>query len=179
MASKKHITQKFPSTGALPSEQAASQLKELHPGNGGKNWVWQQDKLIWQLVMNCVDFASQQFESNLKFNAQTLTDVLYDNIYKLLGDKLNEEQFAQNVVDKLIESGCVVNSDPEKATPEIVTQVDDSQYRELISQVDATIQLLKTRKLELFKAFNEINQTIDDGRNGKEQEAERSNARLV
>lgn len=40
--------------------------------------------------MNCVDYAAEQFDGNLQFNSNTLTNVLYDNIYKLLGNKLNE-----------------------------------------------------------------------------------------
>ena len=49
------------------------------------------NKLIYELVEGNVQFANEQFGENLKFNSETLTNVLYDNIYKLIGDKLNED----------------------------------------------------------------------------------------
>ena len=147
MAIRNRITEKFPRTGALPSEQAA--LKELHPDNGGQDHVWQQDKLIWQLVQNCVDYAAGQFSENLSFNSEVLTNVLYDNIYDLLGDKFEENEFVEWIVDKLIENGCVVkvqSSDDEgkkqKEEPkeeEVVYELDDSEYKELQARVGAAI----------------------------------------
>ena len=52
------------------------------------------DKKMYNLVENNVSLAGGKFGDNLKFNEKTLTNVLYDNIYKLLGDKFNEDEFA-------------------------------------------------------------------------------------
>ena len=161
MATRNRITEKFPKTGALPSEQAA--LKDLHPGNGGKNWVWQQDKLICQLVQNCVDYAAEQFHDNLQFNTEVLTNVLYDNIYKILGEKFEEEKFVEWIVDELVESGFVMKSEEseqtkqkEKPPPEPVVELDDSEYQKLKDNVTATIKLLQTKKVEVFKILSDV-----------------------
>lgn len=51
------------------------------------------DKMVYQLVENNVKHAGEQFGENLRFNSEVLTNVLYDNIYDLLGDKFNEDEF--------------------------------------------------------------------------------------
>lgn len=178
MAVRNRITEKNPRTGALPSEQAAAQMTELHPDNGGKNHVWQQDKLIWQLVMNCVDYASEQFGENLQFNSETLTNVLYDNLYKLLGDKFNEDEFINWVVDELLSRGCVIREVQQPAKEETgksdakqeeqakqaeqVHELQKSERDELASKIDASIQLIKANKLNIFKLFNDIDGKITD-----------------
>ena len=37
--------------------------------------------------------------------------MLYDNIYQLLSDKFQEDEFIEDVANKLIEDGCVVKID--------------------------------------------------------------------
>ena len=66
------------------------------------------DKLIYQLVENNVEYAASQFGENLQFNSEVLTNVLYDNIYDLLGEKLEENSFIEWLVEKLLENGCIV-----------------------------------------------------------------------
>lgn len=95
----------------------------------------ESDKLIYQLVENNVQFAGEQFGENLRFNSETLTNVLYDNIYKLLGEKFKEDEFIQEVVDGLVNNGCVIkvadNSSSTKTQEpkeEVVYELDDSEY---------------------------------------------------
>lgn len=57
-----------------------------------------------------VAYAGDQFNDNLRFNSETLTNVLYDNIYKLLGEKFEEDEFIQWVADELLSHGCVVKT---------------------------------------------------------------------
>lgn len=159
MAVRNHITEKNPPTGALPAEQTAKNARK----KGGSGHVWQIDKLVYQLVENNVKFAEQQFISNLKINSETLAEVLYDNIFKILGDKLNEDEFAKKVADELLDKGVVVKNPDDgnggkKSEPkeEVVYELDDSEYRNLVSEVDAAVQLLKASKLSIFKAFSQI-----------------------
>ena len=51
----------------------------------------ESDKLIYQLVENTVALAGDQFSENLKFDSETLTNVLYDNLHKLLSEKFNDD----------------------------------------------------------------------------------------
>ena len=64
--------------------------------------------MIYQLVENNVGYAGNQFGENLRFNSEVLTNVLYDNIYKLLGEKFEEDEFIQWLVDELLKNGCVI-----------------------------------------------------------------------
>lgn len=116
-----------------------------------------------------VSYAGDQFSDNLKFNSEVLTNVLYDNLYKLLGDKFNEDEFIKWVVDELVSRGCVVKvEEPPKQEKEqepkeeIVYELDDSAYKELAAKVDASIQLLKSNKITIFKLFNDIDNRIKD-----------------
>ena len=160
MAVRNRITEKFPNTGALPSVQAAA--KELHPDNGGRKHVWQQDKLICKLVENCVDYAAQQFHENLQFNTEVLTNVLYDNIYKILGDKFEEEKFIKWIVDELLSMGCVlkVEDGPKEKQPEPVFEVDDATYKDLQNNVKKAIELIQSRKVEVLRMFSDIKQDV-------------------
>ena len=47
MAKRNRITEKIPSTGALPSQQSAENAKEQE---GGLTGMLESDKLIYQLV---------------------------------------------------------------------------------------------------------------------------------
>ena len=51
------------------------------------------DELLYKLVENNVAYAGEQFGENLRFNSEVLTNVLYDNIKKLVGDKFEAEDF--------------------------------------------------------------------------------------
>lgn len=73
----------------------------------------ESDKLIYQLVENNVGFAGEQFGENLRFNSEVLTNVLYDNIYDLLGDKLEEDKFIDWLAGELVKSGCVIRQEAE------------------------------------------------------------------
>ena len=101
--------------------------------------------------MNCVDYASDQFGENLQFNSETLTNVLYDNIYKILGDNFEEEKFIEWLVDELLKNGCIVKvpqqqQDQKKEEPkeEIVYELDDTAYQNLKEKVGEVIELLKS-----------------------------------
>ena len=127
----------------------------------------ESDKLIYQLVENNVSYAGDQFGENLRFNSETLTNVLYDNIFKLLGEKFEEEEFIKWVADELVNRGCVTKVDDsqqktEVSEPkeEVVYELDDSAYTELQAKVGAAIELLKANRLNIFKAFNHINDLI-------------------
>lgn len=60
------------------------------------------------MVENNVNYAGEQFSENLKFNSETLTNVLYDNIYKLLGEKFEEDEFIEWLVDELLDNGAII-----------------------------------------------------------------------
>lgn len=70
----------------------------------------ESDKLIYQLVESNVAYAGGQFAENLRFNSETLTNVLYDNIYKLLGEKFDEDEFIEWAANELLDRGCVIKS---------------------------------------------------------------------
>lgn len=127
----------------------------------------ESDKLIYQLVENNVSYAGDQFGENLRFNSETLTNVLYDNIFKLLGEKFEEDEFIKWVADELVNRGCVTKVDdsqqktePSEPKEEVVYELDDSPYTELQAKVGAAIELLKANRLNIFKAFNHINGLI-------------------
>ena len=46
--------------------------------------MMENDKLIYELVQKNVEVAGNQLSDNLWFNSIVLTDVLYENLYKLL-----------------------------------------------------------------------------------------------
>jgi hypothetical protein len=76
-----------------------------------------------------------------------LTNVLYDNIYDLLGEKVQEDEFVNWVADELVKNGAIVKTEEsqkqttEKSEPkeEVVYELDDSQYKELVAKVDASV----------------------------------------
>lgn len=76
-----------------------------------------------------------------------MTNVLYDNIYDLLGEKVQEDEFVNWVADELVKNGAIVKTEEsqkqttEKSEPkeEVVYELDDSQYKELVAKVDASV----------------------------------------
>ena len=101
----------------------------------------ESDKLIYQLVENNVAFAGEQFGENLRFNSETLTNVLYDNIFDLLGEKFDEDEFIKYVVDELLKNGCIVKvseptssstSEKQETVEEVVDHIDPEDYQELV-----------------------------------------------
>ena len=127
----------------------------------------ESDKLIYQLVENNVAYAGEQFGENLRFNSETLTNVLYDNIYKLLQEKFEEDEFINWLVDELVESGAITKEQPEETETneeeseqpkeeEIVYELDDSEYQELQAKVGAAIELIKANRLTIFKILSDV-----------------------
>lgn len=68
------------------------------------------DELLYKLVENNVAYAGEQFGENLRFNSEVLTNVLYDNIKKLVGDKFEAEDFANWLADELIKNGYILKA---------------------------------------------------------------------
>ncbi len=101
------ITQRHPSTGANPSEQTAENAKNVkHQGQ-----VQGIDELLYKLVENNVAYAGEQFGENLRFNSEVLTNVLYDNIRKLIGDNFEGEDFANWLADELLKNGYILKAE--------------------------------------------------------------------
>ena len=68
------------------------------------------DELLYKLVENNVAYAGEQFGKNLRFNSEVLTNVLYDNIKKLVGDKFESEDFANWLADELLKNGYILKA---------------------------------------------------------------------
>ena len=68
------------------------------------------DELLYKLVENNVVYAGEQFGENLRFNSEVLTNVLYDNIKKLVGDKFEAEDFANWLADELLKNGYILKA---------------------------------------------------------------------
>jgi hypothetical protein len=109
MTTNKKISQRFPSTGATAAEQTAANANKRK----GSGHVWQIDKLVYQLVENNVNFAKEAFSENLKFNSTILTNVLYDNISRLLDDKFSDDEFVDWLAGELKDNGGVGSPETE------------------------------------------------------------------
>lgn len=109
MDSHSKITQRHPSTGAQPSEQTANSAQQ---GQNGASFgqMMENDKLIYKLVENNVAYAGEQFGENLRFNSEVLTNVLYDNIRKLIGDNFEGDDFANWLADELLKNGYILKA---------------------------------------------------------------------
>lgn len=70
--------------------------------------------MLYKLVENNVAYAGEQFGENLRVNSETLTNVLYDNIKKLVGDKFEADDFANWLADELLKNGYILK----QSTPE-------------------------------------------------------------
>lgn len=68
------------------------------------------DELLYKLVENNVAYAGEQFGENLRFNSEVLTNVLYDNIKKLVGDKFESEDFANWLANELLKNGYILKA---------------------------------------------------------------------
>ena len=172
------ITEKNPRNDALPSAQTA---QNMDSGTSGSTplGMTEGDKLIYQLVKNSVDYCGDQFGENLRFNSEVLTNVLYDNIYKILGEKFNDAEFVDNLVDNLLKSGCVVKDVVEQSKPaeeEIVETIDPKQLEDIRQRISTDVKLLQSRKLEILKIFSDIEgniKSLDDMYDVIHQENER------
>lgn len=105
---------------------------------------------MYQLVENNVNYAREQFSENLKFNSEVLTNVLYDNIYKLLGEQFEQDKFVEWVADELLNSGSITQN------TDVVYELDDTEYKKLVAQVDAAVELIKANRVTLFKLLNDV-----------------------
>lgn len=105
---------------------------------------------MYQLVENNVNYAGEQFSENLKFNSEVLTNVLYDNIYKLLGEQFEQDKFVEWVADELLNSGSITQN------TDVVYELDDTEYKKLVAQVDAAVELIKANRVTLFKLLNDV-----------------------
>lgn len=129
----------------------------------------ENDKLIYELVQRNVEFAGNQLSDNLWFNSIVLTDVLYQNLYKLLEGKFNESDFVDWTAQELLKRGCVYkgNDQQEKkepgknqSEPEVVVELDTSSYDDLIQKIYQSIELLKSNRLTIFKLFSDVDNQI-------------------
>ena len=68
------------------------------------------DELLYKLVENNGAYAGEQFGENLRFNSEVLTNVLYDNIKKLVGDKFEAEDFANWLANELLKNGYILKA---------------------------------------------------------------------
>ena len=123
--------------------------------------------MIYKLVENNVAYAGEQFGENLRFNSEVLTNVLYDNIRKVLGDKFNEEDFANWLADELLKNGYVLKSSTSEATEqepqqtpepkeEIVYTIDEKDYQELLDKIHAAITLIETNRDTIAKRISDL-----------------------
>ena len=103
------ITQRHPSTGAQPSEQTADSAQQGQNG-ASLGQMMENDKLIYKLVENNVAYAGEQFGENLRFNSEVLTNVLYDNIRKLVGDNFEGDDFVNWLADELVKNGYILKA---------------------------------------------------------------------
>lgn len=131
--------------------------------------MMENDKLIYELVQRNVEFAGSQLSERLWFNNTTLTDVLYDNLYKLLGGKFEESDFVEWTAQELIKRGCVYKDTSEvgSETPkqqsdsqEVVFELDSSEYEDLVQKIYQAVELLKASKLSIFKLFSDVDNRI-------------------
>ena len=146
MDSHSKITQRHPSTGAQPSEQTAENAKKGQQSSH----VWRIDEMLYKLVENNVAYAGEQFGENLRFNSEVLTNVLYDNIRKLIGDKVEEDEFANWLADELIKNGYILKqetpaetgTDGEQPKEEIVYAIEEKDYQDLLDRIHSALTLL-------------------------------------
>lgn len=167
MAQKDRVTQSFPRTGASPIENTAEKNggRENQGINGSE--MTASDKQIYDIVQCNVQFANEQFDDNLRFNSDTLTNVLYSNIYKLLEDKFGDDDFVQDIADDLIANGCVYrvndsgqnNTESQQEpseTDNVVYELDTTEYDELVQRIYSAIELIKANKLTIFKILSDV-----------------------
>ena len=123
----------------------------------------ENDKLIYKLVENNVAYAGEQFGENLRFNSEVLTNVLYDNIRKLIGDNFEGDDFANWLADELLKNGYILKTiEPPEEQPqkevkeEIVYAIDEKDYQELLDKINSTLVLIQTYKPTFAKLFSDV-----------------------
>lgn len=112
--------------------------------------MWRIDETLYKLVENNVAYAGEQFGENLRFNSEVLTNVLYDNIKKLIGDKVVEDDFANWLADELLKNGYILKTTEvteeeqpkQEVKEEIVYTIDEKDYQELLDKIHAALTLL-------------------------------------
>ena len=122
------------------------------------------DALLYKLVENNVAYAGDQFGENLRFNSEVLTNVLYDNIKDLIGDKFEADDFVEWLADELIKNGYILKTanpeedeqPKEEVKEEIVYAIDEKDYQELLDKIHAAIVLIQTNKPTITKMFSDI-----------------------
>ena len=128
------------------------------------------DELLYKLVENNVAYAGEQFGENLRFNSEVLTNVLYDNIKKLVGDKFESEDFANWLADELIKNGYILKattppvSENETHEPneEIVYTIDEKDYQDLLDKINATLVLIQTNRDAIQKRLVSLDDQVKD-----------------
>ena len=157
------ITQRHPSTGANPSEQTAENAQKRQKSNH----MWRIDEMVYKLVENNVAYAGEQFGENLRFNSEVLTNVLYDNIRKLIGDNFEGDDFANWLADELLKNGYILKSvEPSEETPdkkvkeEIVYAIDEKDYQELLDKINAMLVLLETNRDSIRKRLSSVDDQV-------------------
>ena len=121
--------------------------------------------MLYKLVENNVSYAGTQFTENLKFNSETLANVLYDNIYTILGEKVEDGDFTKWVADELVQRGCVFKSSGgEDAAPggepkeEVVHEIDTSEYDRLVANVQSAVDLLRASRLRVLQILVDVDE---------------------
>lgn len=102
---------------------------------------------------------------NLRLNSEVLTDVLYANIFKLLGNKFNTDEFVDWVANLIVDSGGVVKecaSEGERHDNEVVNQLDDSQLDYLRQKIYSAIDILTANRLNIFKLLSDVDNKIQE-----------------
>ena len=66
--------------------------------------------MLYKLVENNVAYAGEQFGENLRFNSEVLTNVLYDNIRKLIGEDFEGDDFVNWLADELLKNGYILKA---------------------------------------------------------------------
>lgn len=126
------------------------------------------NKLIYQLIENNVDFATRQFKDNLECNKTVLTNVLYDNIFQLIGSKLEESDFVEQVAQALVDAGAVAKEGD--STPVSKATISEKDYNALLTKIQACVQLLSASRLKIMHLLAEVEESVVQ--NHKEQEEE-------
>ena len=137
---------------------------------------------MYKLVENNVAYAGEQFGENLRFNSEVLTNVLYDNIKDLVGDKFEADDFVEWLADELIKNGYILKSTApsegeeeqpkEEVKEEIVYAIDEKDYQELLDKIHATLVLIQTNKPTITKMFSDVDGQLKELGNPIDTQAE-------
>ena len=125
--------------------------------------------MLYKLVENNVAYAGEQFGENLRFNSEVLTNVLYDNIRKLIGDKVEEDEFANWLADELIKNGYILKqetpaetgTDGEQPKEEIVYAIEEKDYQDLLDRIHSALTLLQVNKPTISKLIGEVDAKVN------------------